>query len=140
MTGAGIALLAGVGLGVFQILNRKASSGIRIEQGTTVLLAVSSLVLAGLILATRPLSVLASVPPESVTLFAAAGAIHFIGGWSLLSLSQHAVGAGRTGSLIGTAPVFSAVLGALFLGEFLSLPAIAGLVMVVSGVILVSHR
>lgn len=140
MDGAGIALLAGVGLGVFQILNRRASSGIHIEHGTTILLAVSSLVLAGLIFATRPLSVLASVPPGSAVLFAAAGAVHFIGGWSLLSLSQYAVGAGRTGSLIGTAPVFSAILGALFLGELLSLPAIAGLVMVVTGVILVSYR
>lgn len=140
MSGVGIALLAGVGLGVFQILNRKVSSDIHIEHGTTILLLVSSLVLAGVVLLTRPVSVLTSVPASSVALFAAAGAIHFIGGWSLLSLSQRAVGAGRTGSLIGTAPVFSAILGAVFLGEFLSLEAVAGLILVVVGVILVSHQ
>jgi drug/metabolite transporter (DMT)-like permease len=50
------------------------------------------------------------------------------------------VGAGRTGTLIGTVPIFSAVLGALFFSEYLSAAEIGGILCVVGGVYLVSSR
>jgi drug/metabolite transporter (DMT)-like permease len=139
VTGTLIALAAGMSLGLFQLFNRKASTyGIGLEQTTLTLLVISAAILAAVVLATHPLSMLGRIPAEAYGYFAVAGVIHFVVGWSFLSVSQRRVGAGRTGSLIGTMPVFSAVLGAIFLGEFLDYVEILGVACVVAGVILVS--
>jgi drug/metabolite transporter (DMT)-like permease len=139
VTGALIALAAGMSLGLFQLFNRKASTyGIGLEQTTLTLLVVSTAIFAVVALATHPRSVFGEIPAAAYGFFALAGVIHFVAGWSFLSVSQRRVGAGRTGSLIGTVPVFSAVLGAVFLGEFLDYVEILGIGCVVAGVILVS--
>jgi len=71
--------------------------------------------------------------------FGLAGFVHFFLGWTFLTLSQKLVGAARTGALIGTAPLFAFAVGLVFFGEVLSLPVIIGVILVISGVYLVSN-
>jgi drug/metabolite transporter (DMT)-like permease len=103
------------------------------------LLVVSSIVLVGASLLTEDLNVLREVPLMAYVDFGLAGLVHFFLGWTFLTLSQKLVGAARTGALIGTTPLFAFAVGLAFFGEALSLPVIIGVVLVISGVYLVSN-
>lgn len=133
------AIVAGVGFGFFQVLNRKAGGRIDAYRGTFLLLAISSIVLVAASLATEDLSMLWAAPGLAWVNFAIAGLIHFFFGWSFLTLSQHRIGAARTGALIGAAPLFATIIAALTLNEFVDLPTLAGILLVVGGVYLVSN-
>lgn len=133
------AIVAGVGFGLFQVLNRKAGGRIDAFLGTFSLLAISSIVLVAASFATEDLAVLRSVPLIAFVNFALAGLIHFLGGWTLLTFSQHRIGAARTGALIGAAPLFATFIAALTLNEFLNFPTLVGIFLVVAGVYLVSN-
>jgi drug/metabolite transporter (DMT)-like permease len=133
------AIVAGLGFGFFQVLNRKAGSRIDAYRGTFMLLAISSLILVLASLATEDLSLLAQATPGSFVNFALAGLVHFFLGWTFLTVSQHRVGAARTGAFIGAAPLFATFVAALTLGEYLDFPTLAGILLVVGGVYLVSY-
>jgi multidrug transporter EmrE-like cation transporter len=82
----------------------------------------------------------ADCPPQRAYVnFGLAGFIHFFVGWTFLSISQKLVGASRTGALVSTAPLFAFFVGILVFDEFLSLPVISGIVLVIAGVYLVSN-
>lgn len=139
MSGIIWAIIAGIGFGLFQVLNRKAGSRIDALRGTFSLLAISAVVLAVASLATEDLALLRRISLETIFNFAMAGLIHFLLGWTFLTVSQHRVGAARTGALIGAAPLFATVVAALTLNEFLDLPTLIGILLVVGGVYLVSN-
>jgi drug/metabolite transporter (DMT)-like permease len=81
---------------------------------------------------------LGRVPLWAAALFAAATLLHFGAGWTLMAASQQRVGVARTGALVSTAPLLGAVMAALFLEEPLT-PAIAfGVLLVVTGVAVLS--
>ena len=71
--------------------------------------------------------------------FAVAGIIHFVLGWTLLTGSQNRIGASRTSALVGTAPFFATLIGYLFFQEILSFHTILGIILVVSGIYLVTY-
>jgi drug/metabolite transporter (DMT)-like permease len=139
VTGVLWAIVAGLGFGVFESFNRKAGRSIDSYLSTFMLLVVSSIVLVIVSLLTEDLSLLREAPLMAYINFALAGFVHFFLGWTFLALSQKLVGAARTGALIGTAPLFAFAVGLVFFGEVLSLPVIIGVILVISGVYLVSN-
>jgi drug/metabolite transporter (DMT)-like permease len=139
MTGVLWAIVAGLGFGVFQSFNRRAGRRIDSYLSTFMLLVMSSIVLVVVSLLTEDLSALREAPLMAYVNFGLAGFIHFFLGWTFLTLSQKLVGAARTGALIGTTPLFAFAVGLVFFGEVLSLPVIVGVILVMSGVYLVSN-
>jgi drug/metabolite transporter (DMT)-like permease len=133
------AIVAGLGFGVFQSFNRRAGRSIDSYLSTFMLLVVSSIVLVIVSLLTEDLSPLREAPLIAYVNFGLAGLVHFFLGWTFLTLSQKLVGAARTGALIGTTPLFAFAVGLVFFGEVLSLPVIIGVILVISGVYLVSN-
>ena len=140
MSGALWAIVAGIGFGVFQSLNRRAVSGMDVYLATFLQLLISALVLAAISLLTVDMSLLSRAPTEALISFALAGFIHFFVGWTFLNISQKRIGAARTSPLIGTTPLFATVIAAATLGEFPSSASLLGIVLIVAGVYIVSNR
>jgi drug/metabolite transporter (DMT)-like permease len=138
MTGVLWAVVAGIGFGVFQSFNRRAGRSIDSYLSTFFLLLCSSITLVIVSVLTEDLGPLSEAPWTAYLNFGLAGFVHFLLGWTFLTLSQKRVGAARTGALIGTTPLFAFAVGLVFLGETLSLPVIVGVVLVMGGVYLVS--
>ena len=134
MSGPVWAILAGVGFGLFQGLNRQAIRGMDVWQSTFVQVAVSTLILLAGTLATGDLGAALSVPPGALAAFLAAGLVHFFVGWTLLNASQKRIGATRTGPLLATTPLWGTVLAAVTLGEVPGLVTIAGMLLILAGV------
>ena len=132
-------VLAGLFLGLFQALNGRARREVAIAHGTLILLLVSTTVVAGGFFLSAGVASFSQLSLRSTLLFGAAGLLHFIGGWTLLSASQTLVGAGRTGILVGATPILAAVMGYLFLGETLEPIPLFGILVVVAGVVVVSY-
>lgn len=141
MIGAVPALLAAVGFAGFQLVNRRALAGVDVYRGTATLLVVSTVVLGLVSLVTGELSLVLEAPMQAILFCAAAGFVHFFFGWTFLGMAQIRVGAARAGIMVGTVPLFGALLAALLLDEALSAFDVAGLLLVVAGVgIVVSAR
>ena len=138
MTGALWATISGIGFGFFQAFNRRAGRAFDAYFSTFVLIAVSALILAGASVMTEDLSQLNGQPLMMYVNFALAGSIHFFMGWTLLTVSQNKIGAARTGALSGTSPLFALFISALAFNEFLRLPVLGGILMLVVGVYLIS--
>ena len=113
------AVAAGLGFGVFQVLNRRALTGLEDAYlSTFVQLVVAALVLAAAAIATQDLALLGDATTWSLFAFAAAGVVHFLFGWTFLNLSQQRIGAARTAPLLTTTPLFGLVIAAVTLGQF----------------------
>ena len=138
--GLWLAIAAGLLLGVYQVFHRKAGQQLGVMRGMALLL-VGCVVVASviLVLTIRPLSAI-RLTGIAVFHFAAAGVFHFICGFTFLTISQHRVGATRTGVLVGSTPLFATVVGFLVLGEVLAWLTVAGIVLMVAGVVVVSKR
>ena len=139
MTGVLWAIVAGAGFGAFQAFNRRAGRSIDSYLSTFLLLFISSITLVLASLLTEDLGQLGEAPLMAFVNFGLAGFVHFLLGWTFLTLSQKRVGAARTGALIGTTPLFAFVVGLVFFGETLSVPVIIGIVLVIGGAYLVSN-
>ncbi len=124
---------------MFQSFNRRAGRSIDAYLSTFILLLVSAVILVIASVLTEDLSLLRDAPWSAFVNFGLAGFIHFFLGWTFLSLSQKRIGAARTGALIGTTPLFAFIVGVVVFGEFLSLSIIVGIILMVSGVYLVSN-
>lgn len=132
------AIVAGVGFGFFQLVNREAVKQLDIYVGTFILLTVSAVVLGTLSFATEGFALLGRLTFVGVGFFALAGLIHFFIGWTLLSASQRIIGAARTSVILGATPLFATLIGIAFFGELLSLPTTVGILLVVAGVYIVT--
>ena len=139
MTGTAWAVVAGLGFGVFQALNRRAVTGMNVFVATFLQLFVSALVMIGVTLATEDLSVLSRAPLSALIWFALAGVVHFSIGWTFLNSSQKRIGAARTGALIGTTPLFGALIAFITLSEGLDASTILGIVLIVAGAYVTSN-
>jgi uncharacterized membrane protein len=138
MSGALWATISGIGFGFFQAFNRRAGKAFDAYFSTFILIVISALILAVASVLTEDLSQLNNQPLMMYVNFSLAGSIHFFLGWTLLTVSQNKIGAARTGALSGTAPLFALFISALAFNEFLRLPVLGGILMLVSGVYLVS--
>jgi drug/metabolite transporter (DMT)-like permease len=139
MTGALWAVIAGVGFGTFQTLNRRAVAGMDVFVATFMQLAVSAIMLAGISFATQDMSRLWNAPLSAWLNFSIAGMIHFFIGWTFLNASQKRIGAARTSAMIGTTPLFATFFSMLTLGEVPSLFGVVGMALIVAGVLVTSN-
>ncbi|HSK22277.1 MAG TPA: DMT family transporter [Egicoccus sp.] len=140
MAGVLPALGAAIGFAIYQLVNRRALQTVDVYRGTASILAVGAallMVAAGL---TGGLALVPAAPLSALLFCAAAGFVHFFCGWTFLAWSQVRLGAARAGILIGTVPLFGALIAAALLDEPLSSGDLAGLVLVVVGVWIVSAR
>ena len=140
MSGVVAALIAGIGFGVFQAVNRRANQLIDAYRGTFGLLLIAVVVLAIGTVSTQDLDAVAGAPAWSFVAFASAGIVHFFVGWTFLGLSQQRIGASRTGVAIAATPLIGSVLAAIFLDEPLSALTVVGVSAVVLGVALIATR
>jgi len=140
MSGALWALAAGAGFGVFQAINRQAVRGMDVYVATFVQLAVSTVVLVTISLLTEDVSLIFNASVSTIFNFAAAGFLHFLIGWTLLNASQKKIGAARTSPLIGTTPLFAAVIAVFTLHEYPTWLDLVGIAIIVTGAYLVSRE
>lgn len=132
------ALVAALGFGLTQMMNRKANlllDAFRTAFG--MLMAVEAILLARLVI-TGELALLADAPIGSLAYFAGSAIIHYIGGWTLLALSQQTIGVARTGALVAAAPIVGALLAVPVLNESLTFFTFVGVASTVAGVALIS--
>lgn len=135
MVGVLPALGAAMAFAVFQTVNRRALSGIDVFRGTATVLAMGAVVLLAMATLLHGPGAFLAVPADGYVAFVAAGVLHFSVGWTLLGTSQVRLGAARAGILFGTLPLFGALIAAVALDEALTVLDIAGLVLVVAGVV-----
>lgn len=139
MYGIIAALSAGVFLGLFQSLKGK-DQVISVRTATMILLLVAVVLINGTVLFVHGPALYQALGVPAILLFALSGTIHFCGGWLMIGLSQRRVGVGITGLLVGTTPVFTALIAWLALGEQLDVKDMVGILLVVAGVGLASWR
>jgi drug/metabolite transporter (DMT)-like permease len=139
MSGVLWAIVAGLTLGLFQLAHRRAGQEIDIHRGNFLLLFAAFMVLLAGSVFTQDLSLLWSASAAAWWNYILAGFVHFVAGWSLLTISQKKIGAARTGSLMGVTPLFGAMFAFFLLGEQLSGIELAGIVIIMAGVYLVSN-
>lgn len=138
MTGALWATISGIGFGVFQAFNRRGGRSFDPYIATFILLAGSAVILAIASILTEDLGQFNGVSPIAYINFGLAGLFHFFIGWTFLTISQNKIGAARTGALVGTTPLFAIFISALAFKEYLRIPILGGIFMLVLGVYLVS--
>jgi len=111
MSGVAAAAIAGVIFGLFQVVNRAALVEMDVLASTFIQLLASSafMVVALLVQGTEGISSLSASAAANFTL---AGLIHFLGGWTLLNMSQKRLGAAKTSPLLATTPLFGTFLAA----------------------------
>jgi len=139
VSGALWAIAAGAGFGIFQALNRRAVHGMDAYLSTFFQLLISGVVLGAATVFTIDLSLVKSMSAQAWFNFSMAGFFHFFVGWTLLNSSQKRIGASRTSPLIGTTPLFGAMVGFVYFGEVLSISSWIGIFLIITGVYLVTR-
>lgn len=137
MSGVLWAAVAGVMFGLFQSVNRGTLVDMDVYESTLIQLLVSSVVLLAVMLPTGDLATLLHVPAAAYVDFGLAGVVHFLGGWTLLNMSQKRIGAARTSPLLATVPLFGAFLALVTLNETPSAASMIGMATIVAGVYVV---
>lgn len=132
------ALLAALGFGFTQMMNRKANLLVDAFRTAFGLLVAVEAILVARLLVTGEVALLADAPLGSLAYFSASAIIHYIGGWTLLALSQQAIGVARTGALVSAAPILGTLLAVPTLGESVTLLTFVGVAVTVGGVALIS--
>ena len=141
MSGVLWAIVSAISFGLFQTISRKASMNVNAFFHTFFLMIISTsfMIISTLMLEDiKHLTLYLTL--QGIFYFAVAGIIHFVLGWTLLTVSQNRIGASRTSALVGTAPFFATLIGYLFFQEILSFHSILGIILVVSGIYLVTYN
>ena len=141
MSGVLWAIVSAISFGLFQTISRKASMNVNAFFHTFFLMIISTffMIISTLMLEDiKHLTLYLTL--QGIFYFAVAGIIHFVLGWTLLTVSQNRIGASRTSALVGTAPFFATLIGYLFFQEILSFLTILGIILVVSGIYLVTYN
>jgi drug/metabolite transporter (DMT)-like permease len=128
------ALVAAIGFAFLQVSNRKTNQLLDAYRTAFGLLLAVETMLVVRAIATGRGELLVTAPISAVALFSVATFIHFVGGWTLLALSQQQVGVARTGALVSAAPIVGTLVAAVGLDEPLTIPIVAGVVLAVVGV------
>ena len=141
MSGVLWAIVSAISFGLFQTISRKAGMNVNAFFHTFFLMIISTffMIISTLILEDIKHLTL-YLTWQGIFYFAVAGIIHFVLGWTLLTVSQNRIGASRTSALVGTAPIFATLIGYLFFQEILSFLTILGIILVVSGIYLVTYN
>lgn len=136
--GVGWALVAALGFGFVQVFNRKSNQLVDAYRTAFGLLLCVEVLLVVRAVVSGDIALVAGAPAAAVVLFSVAAFFHFIGGWTLMALSQQRIGVARTGALVSAAPLVGTVLAAVVLDEPLTMPILGGVLLAVAGVALIS--
>jgi len=126
-------LIAALSFGLNAVLVRKALKYTTPATATISVAAVQTLILSIVLAFERPAFNL-----EAVGYFIVAGFLAAIMGRTFNYMSIEALGVPISTSLVGTNPLWAMILGVVFLGEVVTFPIIAGSILVVIGVALIS--
>lgn len=135
MSGVVAAAFSGITFGVFQVVNRSALVEMDVLVSTFIQLVASSVFMMTVLLVQGAQGV-SSLSASAVGNFTIAGLIHFLGGWTLLNMSQKRLGAARTSPLLATTPLFGTFLAAVALDEVPGIVPLGGVALIVAGVYL----
>jgi drug/metabolite transporter (DMT)-like permease len=138
LSGALWALVAAIGFAFLQVSNRKSNQLVDAYRTAFGLLLTVEIVLVLGSLIFGDFGLLFAAPPMAVLIFAVTTLFHFIGGWTLLALSQQRIGVARTGALVSAAPIIGTLVAALALDEPLTVTIAAGVLLAVVGVAMIS--
>jgi drug/metabolite transporter (DMT)-like permease len=132
------ALVAAIGFAFLQASNRKSNQVIDAYRTAFGLLGAVEVMLVLGILLFGDARDLFRAPVSAVVLFSVATFFHFVGGWTLLALSQQRIGVARTGALVSAAPVVGTLVAAIGLDEPLTVAILGGVLLAVVGVAQIS--
>jgi drug/metabolite transporter (DMT)-like permease len=139
VTGALWAAASGIGFGLFQALNRRAIRDIEDPHVSTFIqVVIAAAVLVVATVATGEAAAIWDATAWGLGLFALAGLMHFLGGWTFLNISQKRIGAARSSPLFNTTPLFGLALAAIVLQQIPGLLALAAMLPMVFGSFLVA--
>ena len=138
MSGPLWALVAAIGFAFLQASNRKANQLLDAYRTAFGLLVAVEIVLFVRSLFFGDIGLLFSAPPSAVFIFGVTTLFHFVGGWTLLALSQQSIGVARTGALVSSAPIIGTLVAAIALDEPLTMTIIGGVLLAVIGVAMIS--
>lgn len=133
MVGAIWAIGAAVIFSLGHIAIRKAVGELGVKLGTAVMLVLGTATVSFLAILLADLDILLDASLAGVAYFAAAGLVHFIGGWGFMNASTRLVGAARMSAITGVTPLFAAGLAMLALQERPNLLISSGIVLIVIG-------
>ena len=136
MLAIAFALLAAFSFGSAAVFARLGLQGMRPATGTAISLVVSFTLTAVLALSIER-STFFAMPAVALLWFLLLGIVNYPLARYMNYSSVNLVGASRSAPIISTAPLFSAVLAIIFLGETLSLPVALGTAAIVVGSILI---
>lgn len=132
------ALVAALGFGFIQASNRKSNQIVdAYRTAFGLLLSVEILLLARAAIVGE-LGLITSAPAAAIGFFTSATFFHFVGGWTLLGLSQQRIGVARTGALVSASPLVGTILAALILSEPMTFPILGGVALAAASVALIS--
>lgn len=136
--GVAWALVAALGFGFTQTFNRKSNLIVGpFRTAFGLLVAVEAFLIARMFVTGDHL-LLADAPLSSLAFFSGSAIIHYVGGWTLLALSQQQIGVARTGAVVSAAPLVGTLLAVPVLGESLGIATLGGVVLTVAGVAMVA--
>jgi drug/metabolite transporter (DMT)-like permease len=139
VTAALWAVASGVGFGLFQSLNRRALVDMEDPYVATFLnVAIAAAALLAVTLATQDVGRLLHAGAWALAAFAGAGIVHFLFGWTFLSVSQRRIGAARTSPLLTMSPVFALGAAAIAFGQLPGPAALAAIAPMVAGAYVVA--
>lgn len=131
-------MVAALGFGFTQTLNRKSNLLIGASRTAFGLLVVVEVILIVRAVLTGEISLIASAPTSSIAYFTGSASIHYVLGWTLLARSQHQIGVAATGAVVSATPLVGTILAAIFLDEPLTGFILVGVITTVLGVALLS--
>jgi uncharacterized membrane protein len=137
-TGIVYALTAGVLWGFGPILLKKGIALSNVSTATLIMQVVSVLTLST-VMGIRGGFVFSDLSFEAIWPFAAAGAVGASFGKIFYYKGIDTVGASKSVSIKNSAPVLTTLLSVVILGEQVSLPIVAGVVLIVTGILLLSR-
>jgi drug/metabolite transporter (DMT)-like permease len=138
LNGALWALVAAIGFAFLQVSNRKANQVLDAYRTAFGFLVAVEVVLLMRLALLGDLGLLLSAPLSAVAIFGVTTLFHFVGGWTLLALSQQTIGVARTGALVSSAPIIGTLVAAVALDEPLTVAIAGGVLLAVVGVALIS--
>lgn len=132
------ALVAAIGFGFLQACNRKSNQLVDAYRTSFGLLASVEALLLIRAAVLGDLALVMEASAVAIALFSVATFFHFVGGWTLLALSQQRIGVARTGALVSAAPLVGTILAAIVLDEALTPVILGGVLLAATGVALIS--
>jgi len=135
-----LSVASGVFWGVSPVFSKLGmETGGSPERAGVIILLVGSVLLWGISVVDSGVGTApASTPTDTVLVFVVSGVVGTSLAWVLWFHGIARIGAGVSNVVFYSQPLFAAVLAAVVLGERLTLPIVAGVVLIVSGVTLVS--